>query len=156
MSTLLILLSMWTVPLIIGLLFFVIIHFLTRKLDQPSNALEVTLDEVSSTNLPVNIAAMWSYFFGVFGGVTFFLLERKSWFVSFHAAQSLLVFGGLMVIGVLSDIDPTLGFYLGASSTTLGWFLWMYLIVMAYKGKVIVMPLVGGVACNISKKKIKS
>ena len=155
MNTLLALLSMWLVPLIIGFLFFAIILFLIRKKDQSSVELEMTSDEISSTTLPVNVASMLSYSLGIISGVTIFLLEKKSRLVSFHATQSLLLFGGLLVIGGMSDIHPVLGFFLGASTTTLGCFLWVYMLIKVYKGKVIVLPLVGRLANNISKNRIK-
>jgi uncharacterized membrane protein len=45
----------------------------------------------SSTGLDENIAALLSYIFGWVGGLVFFLIEKESRLVRFHAMQSILL-----------------------------------------------------------------
>ena len=45
----------------------------------------------SSTGLDENIAALLSYIFGLVGGLVFFLIEKDSRLVRFHAMQSILL-----------------------------------------------------------------
>lgn len=45
----------------------------------------------SSTGLDENIAALLSYIFGWVGGLVFFLIEKDSRLVRFHAMQSILL-----------------------------------------------------------------
>src|SRR5258705_5588176 len=52
----------------------------------------------SSTGLDENIAALLSYVLGWIGGLVFFLIEKNSRFVRFHAMQSLLLSGGLFIV----------------------------------------------------------
>ena len=51
----------------------------------------------SSTGLDENIAALLSYLLGGLGGLIFFLIEKSSRLVKFHAMQSLLLNIVLMV-----------------------------------------------------------
>jgi uncharacterized membrane protein len=55
----------------------------------------------SSTGLDENIASLLSYIFGWLGGLIFFLIEKDSRLVRFHAMQSILLnvlFGVLAVV----------------------------------------------------------
>jgi uncharacterized membrane protein len=54
-------------------------------------------DGKSSTGLDENIAVLLSYLFWWLGGLIFFIVEKKSKYVKFHALQS-LVFGGVLFV----------------------------------------------------------
>jgi len=54
----------------------------------------------SSTGLDENIAALLSYIFGWVSGLIFFLIEKDSRLVRFHAMQSILLNVAAIVIGV--------------------------------------------------------
>ena len=54
----------------------------------------------SSTGLDENIAALLSYILGWVSGLIFFLIEKDSKFVRFHAMQSILF---NVVVGVVLD-----------------------------------------------------
>lgn len=56
--------------------------------------------EKTTTGLPRNTAAALSYVMGPFSGVAFLLLERDP-FIRFHAAQSIVVVGGLTVLWIV-------------------------------------------------------
>ena len=51
----------------------------------------------SSTGLDENIAALLSYIFGWVGGLVFFLIEKESRLVRFHAMQSILLSASAIV-----------------------------------------------------------
>ncbi|HJP91041.1 MAG TPA: DUF4870 domain-containing protein [Pyrinomonadaceae bacterium] len=55
----------------------------------------------SSTGLDENIAALLSYIFGWVSGLIFFLIEKDSRLVRFHAMQSILLNVAAIVIGIV-------------------------------------------------------
>ena len=55
----------------------------------------------SSTGLDENIAALLSYVFGWVSGLVFFLIEKDSRLVRFHAMQSILLNAAALVVGVV-------------------------------------------------------
>src|SRR5690242_21642620 len=54
----------------------------------------------SSTGLDENVAALLSYIFGWVSGLIFFLIEKDSRLVRFHAMQSILLNIVALVLGV--------------------------------------------------------
>ena len=67
----------------------------------------------SSTGLDENIAALLSYIFGWVGGLVFFLIEKESRLVRFHAMQSILLSAsaivGFIVLWVLWIVFAIIG-----------------------------------------------
>jgi|SRR4026208_652591 uncharacterized membrane protein len=55
----------------------------------------------SSTGLDENIAALLSYVFGWVSGLIFFLMEKDSRLVKFHAMQSILLNAVAIVVGIV-------------------------------------------------------
>ena len=55
----------------------------------------------SSTGLDENIAALLSYIFGWLSGLIFFLIEKDSRLVRFHAMQSLLLNVVAIIVGIV-------------------------------------------------------
>ncbi len=125
----------------------------------------------SSTGLDENIAALLSYIFGWVSGLIFFLIEKDSRLVRFHAMQSLLFnvsvavvaialwvvfFVLLLIVSQVSGIVSTL-FSLIA---TLVWLvfgvglliLWIMCLVKAYQGQYFKLPIVGNFAEKFSQK----
>ncbi|WP_297163525.1 hypothetical protein, partial [Thermogemmatispora sp.] len=101
--------------------------------------------------------ALLSYLFWFFSGLFIFLVERRNRFVRFHAAQSILWFGGLtLVFAVVRAIGliPVLGSIILAlpiSCATgvilvVGGLSWLFLMVMAYRGSYLKLPVVGDYA----------
>jgi uncharacterized membrane protein len=75
----------------------------------------------SSTGLDENIAALLSYVFGWVSGLIFFLIEKDSRFVRFHAMQSILFNALIVVVAVVLGIGITvLVFILGQLSGSTG------------------------------------
>lgn len=116
--------------------------------------------------LEPNIAGALAYLFGVVTGLIFFLIEEDDQFVRFHAAQSMVVFGGLfvafMVYYVINGVITAAlftggGFFVWSILSlilSLIWLvlalgslgLWLYLMVKAYQGETPEIPIAAGVA----------
>ncbi len=98
--------------------------------------------EKSSTGLDENVAGLLCYVLGWVSGLVFFLLETENKFVRFHAIQSILVFGTIMVAGIVLGWIPVIGWVLGV----LGFVLWIILIIRAYQGVKFKLPWSGNLA----------
>jgi uncharacterized membrane protein len=125
----------------------------------------------SSTGLDENIAALLTYVFGWVSGLIFFLLEKDSKLVRFHAMQSILFnvfvavlcFAGWIVTIVLvliaSQLPDILGTVVGLLAT-LVWIIlgaglliaWILCLVRAYQGKFFKLPVIGNLAEKIVNK----
>lgn len=125
----------------------------------------------SSTGLDENIAALLSYVFGWISGLIFFLIEKESRLVRFHAMQSLLlnivgaVFGialwilvifSTFVIGYASGILSFLvNLVLGLVATVVGIGLLVGVIIClikAFQGQYFKLPIIGNLAEKYSAK----
>jgi uncharacterized membrane protein len=109
----------------------------------------------SSTGLTANVAGLLCYVAGWITGIVFVVLEKKSTFVKFHAWQSIMTFGVLMVAHlVLSTIPGAIAaatFPLSAGlaifASVMGWIigalmfiLWIILMIQAGTGKMWKVP----------------
>ena len=90
------------------------------------------------TGLPKNTAAALSYVLGWITGIVFLLIEKDP-FVRFHAMQSIIVFGGLMILAMV----PVVGWILSPLVMIVGFVLWLVLIFKAYQGEEFKLPVVG-------------
>jgi uncharacterized membrane protein len=105
----------------------------------------------SSLNLPQNIAAMLCYSVFWITGIIFLILKKKDKLISFHAIQSIVVFGGLTIIsGCLSWI-PYVGGFIGVFIGCLIFVLWVVLMVKTYHGECYKIPVAGDIAESIHK-----
>jgi uncharacterized membrane protein len=105
-----------------------------------------------------NVAGFLCYLFGWVTGLIFFLIDKRP-FVRFHAAQSMVVFGGLHIISI------ALGIFFGAGMMFRGGFgafgmgamlyglinlvaliLWILLMVKAYQHEKFEVPIAAGIA----------
>jgi uncharacterized membrane protein len=92
----------------------------------------------TATGLEENVAGLLCYVLGWITGIVFLLLEPNNKFVRFHAIQSIIVFGGLSVAGIVISavffwISP-LRMGINAVIGLLGFALWIVLMVKAYQG----------------------
>jgi len=99
--------------------------------------------EKSSTGLEANIAGLLCYVLWWASGLVFFLIEKESNFVRFHAIQSVYVFGALTVAGIVLGWIPVIGLVIGSLIWVLGVVLWIILIIKAYQGEKFKLPIVG-------------
>ena len=125
----------------------------------------------SSTGLDENIAALLSYVFGWVSGLVFFLIEKDSKLVRFHAMQSILFCVLVAVLGIALWVVTFLFFLVGASLpdimgsllALLGTFIWLIFsvglliawilcLVRAYQGQFFKLPVIGNMAEKIVNK----
>jgi uncharacterized membrane protein len=105
-----------------------------------------------------NVAAFLCYLVGWVTGIIFFLIDKRP-FVRFHAAQSIVVFGGLHIINIVIGIAFGAGFMMmgGFGAFGMGWalyslislvafILWILLMVKAYQHEKFEVPVAAGIA----------
>lgn len=114
-------------------------------------------EEVSSTGLAPNVAALLCYLFMFLSGAVFYVVEKQSDFVRFHAVQSILAFGGLFAVslglGVVSTavfpvpaVGPIIAAVFGVVSILilpLMLILWPLLMYRGYQGDRYRLPFIG-------------
>lgn len=108
------------------------------------------------TGLDANVAAALSYVLVFVSGIVFYALEDDE-FVRFHAAQSIAVFGGLVIANLLAVFVATIGFVgigslLSALVPLLGIALWAFLIVTAYQGRWTRVPVAANLADSLTAR----
>lgn len=105
--------------------------------------------EKTSTGLDANLAAALSYLVGFVTGIIFLLVEKENKFVRFHAMQSTLLFIGIVLVNIVLNMIPFLGFIVGVVVVIpLSAVLWLLLMFKAYQGEEFKLPLVGQMAAD--------
>jgi uncharacterized membrane protein len=113
----------------------------------------------SQSGLSENVAGLLCYLLGWVTGLIFFLIDKRP-FVRFHAAQSIVVFGGLTVIRIVLSMLFISGGLVGFSAgvgilwlvSLVGLVLWILLMVKAYQGEKYRVPLAADLADQIFGK----
>ena len=100
----------------------------------------------SSTGMNENLAALLSYVLGFITGIIFFVIEKESKFVKFHAMQSILVSAALMVLSFVLGFIPFIGWLALILLGPVSFVLWIILMVKAYKYVWFKLPVVGDIA----------
>ena len=100
----------------------------------------------SSTGMNENLAALLSYVLGFITGIIFFVIEKESRFVKFHAMQSILVSAALMVLSFVLGFIPFIGWIALILLGPVSFVLWILLMVKAYKYVWFKLPVVGDIA----------
>lgn len=110
-----------------------------------------------------NVAGLLCYSLGWVTGLIFFLIDKRP-FVRFHAAQSMVVFGGLQIIDIVLGRMFVASLYSGGVMTLstgsgllsllglLAFVLWILLMIKAYQGERFKLPVVGDFAESFSGK----
>jgi uncharacterized membrane protein len=107
--------------------------------------------------LAPNIAAMLSYLlFGWIGGLIMYLTQKDRE-VRFHAAQSILTFGGLAILTVFFNIVNTIAgsmllALLSLLISLLAFVLWIFLSIQGYQLKHTKLPVVGDLTEQFAAK----
>ncbi|GAA0480191.1 DUF4870 domain-containing protein [Salinibacillus aidingensis] len=102
--------------------------------------------EKSSTGMDLNVAGLLCYLAGIVTGIIFLVIEKESPFVKFHALQSIFTFLGVFVISTILAFIPIIGWMLSLLLYPLVLILWIILMVKAYQGKQMKLPIVGDMA----------
>jgi uncharacterized membrane protein len=116
----------------------------------------------TQSGMAENVAGFLCYLLGWITGLIFFLIDKRP-FVRFHAAQSIVVFGGLHILSIVIGIFFGAGmmfrggfgaFGMGAALYGLinlvGIILWILLMVKAYQHEKFEVPIAGGIAKSFS------
>jgi uncharacterized membrane protein len=125
----------------------------------------------SSTGLDENLAALLSYVFGWVSGLVFFLIEKDSRLVKFHAMQSILLNAAALILGlvlwfcwvfvtiIFASINDTLGSLVGLVLGLLLFVFWIGMLiavvlclVKAYQKQYFKLPVIGSFAEKFSMK----
>jgi len=125
----------------------------------------------SSTGLEENVAALLSYIFGWLSGLIFFLMEKDSKLVRFHAMQSILL-NALVIVAsialyivmmvlflILSQVSGALSAIVGLLSVVV-WLVfsaavlvaWVMCLIKAYNFQFYKLPVIGDFAEKFSAK----
>jgi uncharacterized membrane protein len=108
-----------------------------------------------------NVAALLAYVFGWLTGIIFLLIDKRP-FVRFHAAQSIVVFGGLHLLHfaiamIFGAAMWMMGFStFGLANTLLGLvglvtlILWILLMIKAYQHEKFEVPIAAGIAKGLA------
>jgi uncharacterized membrane protein len=110
--------------------------------------------------LQENVAGLLCYIVGWVTGIIFLLIDKRPW-VKFHAAQSIVVFGGLTLIrialvfmhGMMGGGVVGWGFLglIGLAIWLLGLVLWILLMVKAYQHETFRVPIAADIADGLAK-----
>lgn len=105
-----------------------------------------------------NVAAFLCYLVGWVTGIIFFLIDKRP-FVRFHAAQSIVVFGGLHIILIVLGIFFGHGMFMMGGFGAFGlwaalfslielvaFILWILLMVKGYQHQKFEVPIAAGIA----------
>jgi len=123
-----------------------------------SSAVEPQTTSAAEPGLSENVAGLLCYVLGWITGIIFFLIDKRP-FVRFHAAQSIVVFGGLHIINIVIGIAFGAGFMMmggfgafGVGAAFYGlvrlvaFILWILLMVKAYQHEKFEVPIAAGIA----------
>ena len=113
----------------------------------------------AQSGLSQNAAATLSYVLGWFTGIIFFLIDKRP-YVRYHAAQSIVTFGGLHLIRIALGITFGFGWWFTPMRSPRYFFawpllgliglfsfvLWIYCMVKAHQGERFRLPIAGDMA----------
>lgn len=102
--------------------------------------------KTSFLGLDENIAGALTYLLGWLTGIVFYLMEKESSYVKFHAVQSIALFLPLHVVIIVLGQVPFAGWMLSQLLSLLGIVLWAMLMVKAYQGEKFKLPFTGDIA----------
>ena len=99
-----------------------------------------------------NVAGLLCYALAWITGIIFLLIDKRP-FVKFHAAQSIVVFGGLHLIQIVLGLAHffLLGFSLHFLVWLVGFVLWIVLMIKAFQHETFRVPIAADIADGIAK-----
>ena len=119
--------------------------------------------QAATSGMSENVAATLSYVLGWVTGVIFYLIDKRP-YVRFHAAQSIVTFGGLHLLRIVLGMIFGIGFfYEGFGGWGVGWLLiacisllsfvlWIVLMIKAYQGERFMVPIAGDMAVHLANQ----
>jgi len=100
----------------------------------------------TSIGMQPNMAALLSYLLGWITGIVFYVVERENKFVRFHAMQSIITFGFLLVLTIVLGFIPVIGVIFIPILWIVQTILWIVLMIKAYQGEQFKLPVIGDMA----------
>ena len=98
-----------------------------------------------TTGLQENVACLLCYVGWWISGIAFLVLEPHNKNVKFHAWQSIIISVPIMIVAIIfSSIHGI--WFIGTILWIGGWVLLLYVGVMAYQGRKIIVPIAGPLA----------
>ncbi len=121
----------------------------------PASAVPAAPAASPTEGLQENVAGLLCYLLGWVTGLVFLLIDKRPW-VKFHAAQSIVVFGGLTVLRIaLAFMGGIFGGFFGwgifALLGLVGVILWVLLMIKAYQHETFRVPIAADIADSIAK-----
>ncbi|OGG03820.1 hypothetical protein A2W14_04730 [Candidatus Gottesmanbacteria bacterium RBG_16_37_8] len=91
-----------------------------------------------------------AYLLGPITGIVLLLMEKKNGYVRFHAMQSTIVFGAIILFNIALGIVPILGWLVALILSPIimigSFVLWLFLMWKAYSGEKFKLPYFGNLA----------
>ena len=106
----------------------------------------------SSLGVEENVACFLSYVLGWISGLIIILIEKKNRTIRVHAMQSIIVFGFLTIFGMVLGFIPMLGLLIFPMINIIGLIVWIILMVKAYQGVMLELPVISDLARQWEKK----
>lgn len=119
------------------------------------------MSDATSTGVDARLSSVLCYAGWWVTGIVFLFAERRHAGVRFHAAQSIIVFGALSIALFLSGGISAVAFVLAVPTfqlaQTVGYLLWLsavvlwlYLLLLAWRGETWQVPVAGGLARKLA------
>ena len=102
----------------------------------------------TTTGIAENVAALLCYLLGWVTGIVFLVVEKENRVVRFHAVQSIVVFGSYNVAAIVLGFIPLMGWVANALLGVAAFIVWVILMLNAYQGKMVKLPVAGSIAHN--------
>jgi uncharacterized membrane protein len=115
------------------------------------------------TQMAENVAGLLCYVLGWLTGLIFYFIDKRP-YVRFHAAQSIVVFGGLTILRIVLGMFLGMSFFAGGWAFfsfagaifsllfLLGFVLWIILMIKAYQGERFRVPFAADLADRLFGK----
>lgn len=97
----------------------------------------------SSTGLPENLAGFLCYLVPMISGAVLLSLEKRSRYVMFHALQSIMLFGVLIILYIAAGFVPLIGVFAALLLQLTGVVFWILLMLVSLQGRFYKVPYIG-------------
>lgn len=117
----------------------------------------------TSTGVDARLSALLCYLAWWVSGVVFLVLEQEHRAVRFHAAQSIVLFGGLTAVIVLLSVTSVAALFISPAIFQATWMvsyvvwfgavvLWLIVLVRTFRGETWRVPFAGDLAARIAAR----
>jgi uncharacterized membrane protein len=117
----------------------------------------------TSTGVDARLSALLCYLAWWVSGVVFLVIEQEHRAVRFHAAQSIVLFGGLTAVIVLLSAISVAALFISPALFQATWMfsyvvwlvavlLWLYVLLKTFRGETWRVPIAGDLAARIATR----